>query len=91
MELDRGDVDAGLASAAHVVSGEYGFGARSHTPIGPMCCVADVTPQGARIFNGTQGPYQDRPVVAAALGLCQQRLDQLPQAPLDSIPDHGVT
>jgi hypothetical protein len=22
--------------------------------------------------------------------LCQQRLDQFPQAPLDSIPDHGV-
>jgi nicotinate dehydrogenase subunit B len=74
VELDRGDVDAALASAAHVVSGEYGFGSLSHTPIGPMCCVADVTPQGARIFNGTQGPYQDRPVVAAALGLPENRV-----------------
>src|SRR5690242_14739852 len=74
VELDRGDVDAGLASAAHVVSGEYGFGTRSHSPIGPMCAVADVTAQGARIFNGTQGPYQDRPVIAAALGLPENRV-----------------
>ena len=69
-----GDVDAALASAAHVVSGEYGFNTLAHTPIGPMCAVADVTAQGARIFVGTQGPYQTRSVVAAALGLPENRV-----------------
>ena len=36
--------------------------------------VADVTPQGARIFVGTQGAYQTRPVVASALGLPENRV-----------------
>ena len=71
---DSGDVDAALASAAHVVSGEYGFPTLSHTPIGPMCAVADVTAQGARIFVGTQGPYQTRAIVAPALGLPENRV-----------------
>jgi CO/xanthine dehydrogenase Mo-binding subunit len=71
---DRGNVDAALASAAHVVSGEYGFNTISHAPIGPMAAVADVTPDGARIFVGTQGPYQTRPVVASAIGLPENRV-----------------
>lgn len=71
---DRGDVDAALASAAHVVSGEYGFPTLAHTPIGPMAAVADVTAQGARIFVGTQGPYLTLPDVADALGLPANRV-----------------
>jgi nicotinate dehydrogenase subunit B len=71
---DVGDVDSALASAAHVVSGEYGFHTLAHTPIGPMAAVADVTAQGARIFVGTQGPYQTRPTVASALGLPENRV-----------------
>jgi nicotinate dehydrogenase subunit B len=71
---DSGDVDAALASAAHVVSGEYGFHTLAHTPIGPMAAVAEVTGQGARIFVGTQGPYQTRPTVASALGLPENRV-----------------
>jgi CO/xanthine dehydrogenase Mo-binding subunit len=66
---NQGDVDGALASAAHVVSGEYGFPTLAHTPIGPNCAVADVTPAGARIFAGTQGCYQMRPQVAPVLGL----------------------
>ena len=66
---NQGDVDAALASAAHVVNGEYGFHTISHTPIAPMAAVADVTPNGARVFVGTQGPYQTRPTVASAIGL----------------------
>jgi CO/xanthine dehydrogenase Mo-binding subunit len=72
--FDRGDVDTALASAAHVVSGEYGFPTLSHNPIGPMAAVADVTAQGARIFSGTQGPYQTRPFVATVLGLPENRV-----------------
>jgi CO/xanthine dehydrogenase Mo-binding subunit len=39
-----------------------------------MAAVADVTPQGARLFVGTQGPYQTRASVAAALGLPENRV-----------------
>jgi nicotinate dehydrogenase subunit B len=69
-----GNVDAALASAAHVVSGEYGFNTLAHTPIGPMCAVANVTPQGARLFVGTQGPYQTRAIVAPVIGLPENRV-----------------
>ena len=34
-----------------------------------MCAVADVTPQGARIFSGTQGVYSTRGQVASILGV----------------------
>ena len=51
----NGDVNAALASAAHVVSATYGWPSNIHTPIGPQCAVADVTPAGTRIFTGTQG------------------------------------
>ena len=29
-------------------------------PIGPSCCVADVTPNGARVFTNTQDAYGTR-------------------------------
>ena len=69
-----GDVDAAFASAAHVVSGTFGWPTNDHTPIGPQCAVADVTPQGARIFSGTQGAYQTRPQVALVLGLPENQV-----------------
>ncbi len=69
-----GDVDAALASAAHVVSGTFGWPTNIHTPIGPQCAVADVTPQGARIFSGTQGAYQTRPQVALVLGIPESQI-----------------
>jgi nicotinate dehydrogenase subunit B len=66
---NRGNVDTALASAAHVFSASFGWPTNVHTPIGPQCAIADVTPQGARIYSGTQGAYQTRQVVAPALGL----------------------
>jgi CO/xanthine dehydrogenase Mo-binding subunit len=64
-----GNVDAALAAAAHVVTRSYSWPTNLHAPIGPCCAIADVTPQGARIFNGTQGVYKDQSVVAGVLGL----------------------
>jgi CO/xanthine dehydrogenase Mo-binding subunit len=66
-----GNVDGALASAAHVVSGTFGWPTNSHCPIGPNCAVADVTSQGARILTWTQGVSQVQPVVASLLGLPQ--------------------
>jgi nicotinate dehydrogenase subunit B len=64
-----GDVDGALASAAHVVAQTYAWPTNVHTPIGPSCCIADVTPQGVRVFSGTQGAYTIRSAVASVLGL----------------------
>jgi nicotinate dehydrogenase subunit B len=69
-----GNVDTALASAAHVVGGTFGWPTNDHTPIGPQCAVADVTPDGARIFSGTQGAYQTRPQVALVLGLPESKV-----------------
>ncbi len=69
-----GDVDGALASAAHVVSGTFGWPTNDHTPIGPQCAVADVTPDGAHVFSGTQGAYQTRPQVALVTGLPENKV-----------------
>jgi CO/xanthine dehydrogenase Mo-binding subunit len=64
-----GNVDQALASAAHTVTASFGWHTNCHTPIGPMCMLADVTPHGARVFAGTQGTYKTRQQVAAVTGL----------------------
>ncbi len=71
---NTGDVDHALASAAHVVTGTYGWPTNAHTPIGPQCSVADVTPQGARILSGTQGTYTIRDYTAPLLGLAPENV-----------------
>jgi nicotinate dehydrogenase subunit B len=71
---NNGNVDAALASAAHVFSGTFGWSTNCTTPMGPQCAVADVTPEGARIFSGTQGVYQSRTHVALVLGLPENRV-----------------
>jgi CO/xanthine dehydrogenase Mo-binding subunit len=64
-----GNPNGALASAAHVVTQSYGWPTNVHTPIGACCAVADVTPNGARIFSGTQGEYKTRDTVASVIGL----------------------
>jgi CO/xanthine dehydrogenase Mo-binding subunit len=66
---NHGDVNQGLASAAHTVSQTYAWPAHIHNPMGPNCCVADVTPQGSRIFASTQDAYGTRTAVSSALGV----------------------
>ncbi len=49
-----GNVDTALAGAAHTVSASFYHPYQGHMPIGPSCCVADVTPTGATIYSNTQ-------------------------------------
>ena len=51
-----GNVDAALASAAHVVQGTFAHHYQGHMPIGPACAVADVQPDHATIWSNTQNP-----------------------------------
>jgi CO/xanthine dehydrogenase Mo-binding subunit len=64
-----GNVDSAIAGAAHTVSGTYSMHYNGHLPIGPSCAVAEVTPNGARIFSNTQDAYNSRGGIQAALGL----------------------
>ncbi len=68
---NSGNVDAAFASAAHVVTASYGYPFNGHMPIGPDCVVADVKPDSALIFSGTQNAYKVRKQVAEVLGLPQ--------------------
>jgi CO/xanthine dehydrogenase Mo-binding subunit len=70
----RGNVPAGLASAAYTVSQTYKYAYNGHLPIGPDCCVADVTSNGARIFSNTQNPYATRTSVATILGFTMNQV-----------------
>jgi CO/xanthine dehydrogenase Mo-binding subunit len=65
--VDTGDFEKAFASAARTVSQTYKYAYNGHLPIGPSCCVADVTPAGARIFSNTQDAYGTRQNVKDAL------------------------
>jgi CO/xanthine dehydrogenase Mo-binding subunit len=64
---NTGNVNAAYAAAPIKVSQSYKFHYTGHLPIGPSCCVAHVTPQGARIFSNTQDAYGTRGQVFTAL------------------------
>ena len=58
--LNTGNFESAFKSAAHTVNQTYKFHYTGHLPIGPSCCVADVTPNGARVFTNTQDAYGTR-------------------------------
>jgi nicotinate dehydrogenase subunit B len=64
-----GDVGAGLASAAKVVTASYYWPYQLHGALGPNCSIADVGPQAATVICMAQGPYTTRQAIATALGL----------------------
>jgi nicotinate dehydrogenase subunit B len=67
-----GDVPAGLASAAKVVTANYAIPYHHHGSIGPSCAVADVRSDSATIWTGTQSPYGLRDACAKFLGFPNQ-------------------
>ncbi len=69
LQIDVGDVDPALASAAHVVSASYAYHYQGHMPIGPSCAVADVNASGAIVLANTQDAYSMRSTLSGLLGL----------------------
>ncbi len=69
VQVSNGNANAGLASAAKVISHSYSYPYNGHLPIGPMCCVADVTPTGATIFSSTQDIEALASTVASVIGM----------------------
>ncbi|TPG58579.1 xanthine dehydrogenase family protein molybdopterin-binding subunit [Roseomonas nepalensis] len=67
--LQEGDAPAAIAGAARVVAAEYEWPFHSHSSMGPGCAVADVRPEGVRIWTGSQKPHAVRDGVAKFLGV----------------------
>ena len=66
---DRGEVDSAFARAARVVTAEYEFPFQSHASMGPGVAVADVRPEGVKVWTGTQKPHFAANGVAGCLGV----------------------
>jgi CO/xanthine dehydrogenase Mo-binding subunit len=69
-----GNVDAGLASAAKVLSQTYQYDYQMHGPIGPCCSVAAVTPTSALVITNTQGTFRLRTFMAKALNMTEPQI-----------------
>jgi CO/xanthine dehydrogenase Mo-binding subunit len=67
--VKNGDPDSAIGAAAKVLTASYTINYNSHAPIGPTCCLADVTSQGAVIYTSSQDSYPIRVRTAAVLGL----------------------
>ena len=70
--LERGDADAALAAAATPMRRTYTWPYQLHGSIGPSCAVADVSPDGATVWSGTQNPLMLRTDIAKLLGLAEE-------------------
>ncbi len=73
--LDRGDVEGRLRAAAKRLSREYLWPYQLHGAIGPSAALADVRPDGARVWSGTQNPLWMRRDLALALDLAESAIE----------------
>jgi CO/xanthine dehydrogenase Mo-binding subunit len=65
--VNTGNFDAAYAAAPIKLSQSYRYHYNGSMAMGPECCVAVVTPAGARIFSNTQNAYGLRETIKAAL------------------------
>ncbi|OHD74183.1 MAG: hypothetical protein A2V99_14070 [Spirochaetes bacterium RBG_16_67_19] len=71
----RGDVERGLAEAEEVLEGEYFTPFIEHAYLEPECGIGVPEPDGrVTVYVGSQGPWEDRRQVAAALGMSEERV-----------------
>jgi CO/xanthine dehydrogenase Mo-binding subunit/aerobic-type carbon monoxide dehydrogenase small subunit (CoxS/CutS family) len=71
----RGDVERGLAEAEEVLEEEYFTPFIEHAYLEPECGIGVPESDGrVTVYVGSQGPWEDRRQVAAALGLSEERV-----------------
>jgi nicotinate dehydrogenase subunit B len=75
--IDKGNVDAAIASAAKPMRRTYVWPYQMHGSIGPSCAVADYQNGNIRVWSGTQNPH----ILRADLALLLQR----PESEIDVI------
>jgi nicotinate dehydrogenase subunit B len=65
----QANVTAGLAKAAHTVSGTYSTPMETHGSLGPSCAIVDVQASQVLAWAGTQGPNGLVTAISSALGV----------------------
>ena len=69
IEVDQGDVDDALATAARRIEAEYRVPYLAHAPMEPLNCTAWLHDGICEIWTGTQNPLGARAAAAEALGM----------------------
>jgi nicotinate dehydrogenase subunit B len=72
--VKKGDVAAAFKTAARVVEAEYEWPFQSHASMGPGCAVADVRPDGATVWSGSQKPHFVQLGVARLLAIPPEKV-----------------
>lgn len=70
--IDKGDVDAAIATAATPMRRTYTWPYQMHASIGPSCAVADYRDGDVRVWSGTQNPH----ILRSDLALLLQQGDE---------------
>ncbi|MBK8175505.1 MAG: molybdopterin-dependent oxidoreductase [Rhodospirillales bacterium] len=78
--VHKGDVDAGLAAAAHIREGTFETAYVEHAYIEPEAGFARRTGDGIEVHVTTQTPYMDREDVARILGIADDKVRIVPTA-----------
>ena len=73
--IDKGDVDAAIASADKPIKRTYVWPYQMHGSIGPSCSVAEFQDDVVRVWSGTQNPHILRSDLALLLALPESRID----------------
>lgn len=71
---DKGNVESAFSRAKQVFEATYHWPFQMHGMIGPSCAVADVKPDHATVWAGSQGTHRTRKAVADLLGLPQKNV-----------------
>ncbi len=67
--VNEGNLEGAFASASKTFAATYRWPFQMHGMLGPSCAVADVRPDQATIWTGTQAPFRTRKEVAKLLRL----------------------
>ena len=70
----RGDVDAALAEAPHVITETFRTQFIEHAFLEPESALAEPTEDGVHVFSQGQGVWEDRRQIASFLGLPEERV-----------------
>src|SRR5947209_8130958 len=73
--IDKGDVNAAIASAAKPIQRTYVWPYQMHASIGPSCAVADFQDGNIRVWSGTQNPHLLRGDLALLIERPESEID----------------
>ncbi|MDR2850692.1 MAG: selenium-dependent xanthine dehydrogenase [Desulfovibrio sp.] len=72
--LNRGDADAAIAGARHVVSRHYSLPFTEHAFMEPECAIAMPEDDGILVYTGGQSVYDEQHEISSLLGLPHEKV-----------------